>query len=53
MGDADYQVLRRYVHLAPSVDLGPKKDWLEFILVPQDLSCAFPRPIVRLPCQAM
>ena len=37
MGHADYQVLQRYVHLATERDLGPKKDWLEFILTPQDL----------------
>jgi len=31
MGHADYGVLQRYVRLATERDLGPRKDWLEFI----------------------
>lgn len=32
MGHADYAILQRYVKLAPNRDLGPRKDWLEFIV---------------------
>ena len=31
MGHADYSILQRYVRLATERDLGPRKDWLEFI----------------------
>jgi site-specific recombinase XerD len=31
MGHADYAVLQRYVRLATERDLGPRKEWLEFI----------------------
>jgi integrase len=31
MGHADYVILQRYVRLATERDLGPRKDWLEFI----------------------
>jgi integrase len=32
MGHADYAVLQRYVKLAAERDLGPRKEWLEFIV---------------------
>jgi len=32
MGHADYAVLQRYVRLATERDLGPRKEWLEFIV---------------------
>ncbi len=32
MGHADYAVLQRYVRLSTERDLGPRKDWLEFIV---------------------
>jgi site-specific recombinase XerD len=31
MGHEDYAILQRYVRLATERDLGPRKDWLEFI----------------------
>src|SRR5207302_5972627 len=31
MGHEDYAILQRYVRLAPERDLGPRKDWLDFI----------------------
>jgi integrase len=31
MGHADYVILQRYVRLSTERDLGPRKDWLEFI----------------------
>ena len=32
MGHADYAMLQRYVRLASERDLGPLKDWAEFIV---------------------
>ena len=37
MGHADYAVLHRYVRLATERDLGPRKDWEEFIVTSPDL----------------
>jgi integrase len=31
MGHADYAILQRYVRLATERDLGPRKEWLDFI----------------------
>ena len=32
MGHAEYGMLKRYVRLATERDLGPRKDWLEFVV---------------------
>lgn len=35
MGHSDYSVLQRYVSLAAERDLGPRKEWSKFILLPE------------------
>ena len=37
MGHSDYQVLQRYVRLATDRNLGPRKDWADFILPPEEI----------------
>lgn len=32
MGNSDYKVVQRYVRLAMERDLGPRRDWAEFIV---------------------
>ena len=37
MGHSDYQVLQRYVRLATDRNLGPRKEWADFVLPPEEI----------------